>query len=175
MILGAYSKTGGPSDCHPRANRAFTLLECLVYVGLLAVLLSMAFVAFYTVGDYSKHLSRNAADISRALKGGERWRNDVRSSVDQPELLEADGQTILRLPQAAGEVEYAYRGGVVYRRSTTNAWRVFLAGVKISRMEQRKLSHVWAWRWEMELQTTQKVARVKPLFTFQAVVTKPSL
>jgi hypothetical protein len=157
----------------PRSMGGIMLIDCLVYIGLLAVLLGLAFMAFYTVSTFSRRLSQNAADMARVLNAGERWRKDVRSAAGAPQLVESEEGAILHLPQAVGEIQYAYRDGMIYRRATANTnefWQLWLDGVKSSAMQQKRYSHVSAWRWEVELQAEQKVARVRPLFTFQAVV-----
>jgi hypothetical protein len=41
--------------------------------------------------------------------------------------------------------------------------------VKNSKMEMDQRRQVTAWRWELELQSARKAARVRPLFTFEAV------
>lgn len=157
----------------------FMLIEVLTYLVLLAVLLSLAYLGFYRVSDFSRHLSWNAADITRTLNAGERWRTDVRAAAGSPQLVANDSETVLHLPQARGEILYAFRDGALYRRVTARTnedWGLLLAGVKHSRMDRQPYSKVTAWRWELELEAKQKVARVKPLFTFQAVVaTMPAL
>jgi hypothetical protein len=165
--------TSSATPFRSRLPAGFMLVDCLAYIGLLAVLLTMAYLAFYRVSDHSRHLGQNAADIARALNAGERWRKDLRSAVGSPVLVESAQETVLHLPQLKGEVLYAYRDGGIYRRATARTnenWGLLLAGVKTSSMRQQKYSQVSAWRWELELGATQKVARVKPLFTFQAVV-----
>jgi hypothetical protein len=155
-----------------RGAHGLALIDCLAYIALLLLLLSLAFMAFYQTSDNSKHLSRNAADIVRVLNAGERWRTDIRSAVGQPTLTGTAKETILHLPQTKGEVLYAFREGTVLRQATTNAspiWESFLTDVKGSRMKMDQRLRVTTWRWEVELQAAQKVARVKPLFTFQAV------
>jgi hypothetical protein len=100
------------------------------------------------------------------LKGGERWRADVRAAVGAPELSE-DGRA-LRIRQRYGEVNYHFDGNTVWRESDDQ--RVaFLKSVKSSRLIADQRQHVRAWRWELELASPQKVVRVRPLFTFQAV------
>jgi len=148
------------------------LIDCMAYIALLLLLLTLAFMAFYQTTDNSKHLSRNAADIVRVLNAGERWRADVRSAVRPAALTQTPRETILHLPHSQGEVLYAFRDGTVLRQATTNAtpiWETFLTDIKSSTMKLDRRSRVTAWRWEVELQAAQKVARVRPLFTFQAV------
>jgi len=154
-----------------RSEAGIFLVDCLVYCGLLTILLGCAFTAFYKVMDDSRHLNQNAADIVRALNAGERWRKDIRAATGSPEIVEGTWGAVLSLPLASGKIQYAYHDGMVYRRKSGNTeerWQVFLPDVKISRMEKAGYAHVTAWRWEIELATGKKPARVKPLFTFQA-------
>ena len=162
-----------PTNFSRRLSDGFLLVDCLVYIGLLAVLLTLAYLAFYRISDHSRHLGQNAADIARALNAGERWRQDLRSAAGTPVLVQSAQESILHLPQLKGEILYAHRDGAIYRRATAKTnenWGLLLAGVKSSSMRQQKYSRVSAWRWELELGAKLNVARVKPLFTFQAVV-----
>jgi hypothetical protein len=47
--------------------------------------------------------------------------------------------------------------------------QVWLSNVKSSKMQSELRENVTAWRWELELKTVKKTARVRPLFTFEAV------
>ena len=146
------------------------LVDCLMYIALLGVILTLALAAFYRTNENSKNLAQNAADIVRALHAGERWREDVRAATGAPRVVEEANETLLQLPQAGGEVRYRWRDGIISRQTTGNTnWTDLLPNVKSSLMEPDPRGHVTAWRWELELQGRQKVARVKPLFTFQAV------
>ena len=154
-----------------RSEAGIFLFDCLIYMSLLTILLGCAFMAFYKVMDDSRHLNQNAADIVRALNAGERWRKDIRAATRPPEIVEEAGAVVLSLPQTAGTIQYAYRDGTVYRRKSGNTedrWQLFLPDVKSSRMEKAQYAHVAAWRWEIELATGKRPARIKPLFTFQA-------
>ena len=151
-------------------QRGIMLVDCLMYIALLAVILTLTLAAFYRTNENSKNLAQNAADIIRALNAGERWREDVRAATGPPRVEEDAKETLLQLPQAAGEVRYRLRDGIVARQTSGNTnWIDLLPNVKSSRMEPDPRRHVTAWRWELELQGRQKVARVKPLFTFHAV------
>jgi len=63
-----------------RAERGVTLIECLIYIGLLVIIVGLAWAAFSRALDSSHRLQDSASDISRALDAGERWREDVRQS-----------------------------------------------------------------------------------------------
>ena len=142
----------------------------MAYIGLLAVILSMAFAAFYRTTEYSRDLSRNAADIGRALRAGERWRADVRASTRPPRLETVGEESQLRLAGGAGEVTYTFRGGAILRQALPNTnWVELLPRAASSRMFEEHRRHVGVWRWEVELKGGQKVTRVRPLFSFQAV------
>ena len=154
----------------PGGQRGIMLVDCLMYIALLAVILTLTFAAFYRANENAKNLAQNASDIVRALNVGERWREDVRAANSPLRIEEKAGQTLLQLPQAGGEVRYRLRDGIISRQAAGNTnWIDLLPNVKSSRMEPDPRQHVTAWRWELELQGRQKVARVKPLFTFQAV------
>ena len=76
---------------NPRARcRAATLIECLVYIGVMTTILVVASIAFYRCYDHMRALRRNADDITRVLHIGELWRTDIRMTVRQPTLDEAD-------------------------------------------------------------------------------------
>lgn len=148
--------------------RAFTIIECLVYLGLVMLLLGLGTVAFYRCFDNMKGLRRNANDIAGAVNAGELWRNDVRAAARTIQVDETD-QTI-RIPQRNREVFYKFTNTQVFRKTSAEApWLPLLSKVQSSRMTSDPRTHVTAWRWELELQATRKEARVRPMFTFLAV------
>jgi len=132
------------------------------------VLLGLGTVAFYHCFDNMKGLRRNANDITRAVNAGELWRNDIRAAARTIQVDEAD-QTI-RIPQRDREVFYKFADTQVFRKTGADApWLPLLSKVQGSQMTRDLRAHVTAWRWELELQTLRKEARVRPLFTFLAV------
>ena len=158
------------TSCAGRAahSPAFTIIECLVYIGLFAVLLGLGTVAFYRCFDNMKGLRRNADDITRAVHAGELWRNDIRAAARAIQVDETD-QTI-RIPQRDREVFYRFADTQVFRKTGADApWLPLLPKVKSSQMTSDPRAHVTAWRWELELQISRKDTRVRPLFTFLAV------
>ena len=157
----AISRRAGP-------GRGFTIIECLVYIGVYAVLLGVATAAFYKCFDNMKGLRRNSEDITRAVRAGEIWRNDIRTAAGAIQV-EASDQT-LRIPQRDREVAYKFADAQVFRKAGADApWRVMLSKVQSSQMTGDPRAHVSAWRWELELQSARKAVRVRPLFTFLAV------
>ena len=157
---------------HLRLTRGMMLIDCIVCIALLAIILTLAFAAFHRTTENSNRLSHNTADISRALHAGERWREDVRTASGEPRLDAENGTPLLRLSHAAGEIDYTFRDGKVLRRvlPATN-WFVILPGVANSTMRAEPRRHVTCWHWDVELKGRQKVARVRPLFSFEAVAT----
>ncbi|MGH7971055.1 MAG: hypothetical protein ACREIC_20225 [Limisphaerales bacterium] len=149
------------------------LTEALVYIGLVFVLLGIAYAVMYRLVDHSVVLQRNSADIIRALDAGERWRKDVRSATRKAKWETENGERLLRLETTVGEVDYRYSDGGVYRRSIGGSWSRILDRVQSSAMEREARAAVTVWRWELELQPRAKggvkAGRVKPLFTFLAV------
>ena len=160
-----------PRAAARRACHGILLIECLTYCTIFFIISGLAMSAFYRAREQNRDLRRCADDIVRAMQAGERWRADVRAATGRPQVDEFNGQLVLHLPHAAGETAYSQSNGAVWRRATTNAaWEIFLPRVAASRMQPDARERVAAWRWELELATAQTNARVRPLFTFQAVV-----
>jgi type II secretory pathway component PulJ len=160
---------------HRSQNRhGFMLLDCIAYIGLLAIILTLAFMCFYETLDNSKRLNRSASDIVRALNAGEKWRTDVRTAFAAARFEAGpNGAGGLRLTQPSGEVFYTFRDGAVWRRAGSNTqWTAFLRDVERSRIEMDQRKQVRCLRWELELKPGKRKSIIKPLFTFQAVPRK---
>jgi hypothetical protein len=141
------------------------LIDLIFYVSLLAVVLILMAVVFDQFLRQTGQLRRNISDIERAMQAGERWRADVRKATGDL-VIENDSATI---PQAKGQVVYSL-GSVVKRRgANSEIWETALTGVKASRMEAERRAHASGWRWDIELESRRKNAKVRPLFTFMAV------
>ena len=151
-----------------RLASGFTLLECIVYCALLLLVSGLAFATYYRVTENNRDLRRNAADIVRTLQAGERWREDIRRASGPLQLTEAQAGQELAIPQTNGVVKYAFRDGTVWRQAGPRPEEA-LAGVVSSAMLKDVRQFVTAWRWEVQLKGRHHVARVTPLFTFEAV------
>lgn len=152
---------------------AFTLIECLAYIGLFALFIVLVMTTFFRARDAAFALRRNADEVTRALHAGERWREDVRTATAAPRLVTENGQTWLALPRGTNTTVYAHFQNTVWRQSHTNqTWQPVLTRVQTSRMDADARQHVGAWRWEVELQLKDEKKRTKPLFTFLAVAPK---
>ena len=162
-----------PSRRTSRGNRAYLLIEALVYISVVFVLLGAGYAAMYRCIDSSIALRRNADDITSALHAGERWRADVRSANSRVRLEDTAAGQFLYLEGANREVVYCFSTNGISRRLGAGTWVRLLPNVKSSTMQPDPREYVTAWRWELELQprTTGSVkpGRVRPLFTFIAV------
>jgi len=154
-----------------RFGRGFTLIECLVYMSVLGVILAIGSVAFYRCWDDNKSVTRNGNDIVRTLKAGEAWRAEMRQATGPIRTVNAT----LRIPSGKQDVIYSFADGEVRKQIGENApWKVILSNVKSSEMQSDQRAQVTAWRWEVELQSQRKNAKVHPLFTFEVVPGKSS-
>lgn len=159
--MNAFPHAGGPR------RRGFTLLEMLTYMAVLAVVTTVAWLAYYACMAHSLGVLSNVDDITRTIKAGERWREDIRRATAPPRLVEG----ALHIPQADGAVVYQFSDKTVTRqRSQDPAPQPFLAKVKASRMQLDAGKRVASWRWEAELLSRER-AQLRPLFTFRAVPT----
>ena len=147
-----------------------TLLECLVYVSVVTVVLGIGMATFWRAWDANKAIRRDAEDIVRALHAGEQWRADLRAATGPVRPEDSEGAQRLRIPSAQGEIVYTLTNGELRRQARPGAREtVVLTKVKSCRMQPDPRPHVTAWRWELELQTARRKARLRPLFTFEAV------
>ncbi len=152
-----------------KSERGFLLIECMLYILLLAVVLDLSFVAYYRYDQHTRNLRRNADDIVRTMHAGERWREDVRVAIAPPHAIDSG----LVIPQQSGEVAYVFADGAVWRQ-VAGMRTIALKDVKASTMTSDSHQRVTAWRWELELASPQKVVLVRPLFTFTTVVRRSS-
>ncbi|HWQ92861.1 MAG TPA: hypothetical protein VN673_14385 [Clostridia bacterium] len=154
---------------HPETRLSgYLLTEALVYISVVMLLLGIGYAAMYRCINSSLALRRAAEDTARALNAGERWRADVRNATAL-EWAVVDGMQVLRLEGCGQGHAYAFDNGTLSRRSGSGPWVPVLSNVKNSSMHSDKRQQVVAWRWELELVTRTKSARVRPLFTFTAV------
>jgi hypothetical protein len=161
-----------PPKASSRCARAggYVMIESLIYIVVWMVIVGLAFSAFFRCLSSSRDLSRNADDIARVLKAGERWRQDIREAQDVPRIVVENDITALEIPKQSGLTVYVFEQNAIWRRSGLEApWQTVLAGVKSSRVLRQPRRNVVAWIWEVELQTKKKVVRVPPLFNFLAV------
>ncbi|MBL9171137.1 MAG: prepilin-type N-terminal cleavage/methylation domain-containing protein [Verrucomicrobiales bacterium] len=157
-------------------ERGATLIELLVYIAIFAVVLTLAISAYHQADVTSRGLSRNAAEIVRAVQAGEFWRREVRAAVGRPRLEAAgEGLAVLRLPLSGGEVLYHFKAGQVWRQDPSQAQPViFLPEVKNSQFFAERRGEVDGWRWELELMSRRTNAAIKPRFTFLAPLSPAS-
>lgn len=150
--------------------RAFTIVEMLVYIGMLSIVLGLGYGGYQRGQRNAVLLRRNVNDMARALDAGERWRADLRRATAMPRVVQTASRAEMRIPQPAGTVVYFLENGTVWRqKANAVAADAFLSGVQASRMMMDRASSVTSWRWEVELRSDPKAVRIRPLFTFQAV------
>jgi len=155
------------------SSRGFLLMECLVYIGVLFVILGAGYIAVDRCIDHSTVLRRNADDIANALHAGERWRVDVRAASGDIRVLKTNGEQIVSITTPRGTRDYRFSGETVFRSMDHGTWTRLLENVKSSSMAADQRQRVTAWCWEVELKPrvkgAMKPSRVLPLFTFTAV------
>ena len=98
------------------ASAGYLLIECLVYIGVFAVLLGIGYGAFYVCWDYSKALHYATDDITAALHAGERWRADIRSATGKISVETTPEGERLRIPHGTNELIYSFNAGEVRRQ-----------------------------------------------------------
>ena len=153
-----------------RPPRGTTIIEVLVYLAVLFLIMGLATGAFFRTLEHTRQVRRVAADISRALAAGERWRQDVRAATAAPRLEAVGSVQALHIPAAGGEVVYFFDGHAITRTAgTNNLPQVVLNQVKATAFQRDVRERLTSWRWEIELATSRQRVRIAPLFSFEAV------
>ena len=140
----------------------------ITYVTLFFIVAGMAFALYYRSEERTRFLRRDADDIAAALKAGERWRADIRAAHAMPQADEKG----IHLRNRTEDIHYFTRDNAVWRQVADRRPVLMLGNVKNSAMLKEQRQIVAGWKWDVELLTRQKNARVRPLFTFFAVQEK---
>jgi hypothetical protein len=152
-----------------RARTGYLLIECLIYLSMLVVVISLGLGAFYICWDYSKALHYATDDITAALHAGERWRADIRNATGKITVATTAEGERLRIPQGTNELIYSFSAGEVHRQLASSGFsELLLLKVATSQMVTETRGPVAAWRWEVELTPRRKETHLSLRFTFEA-------
>ena len=167
-----------PAKARPKRPAGIMLVECLMYLGLLTLVLGVASAVFYEGWESEKKLRRNTDEIALTMRAGERWRADVRAATGPLRVEQDSQQQVLRIPQPRGEVTYSFWQHEIWRLAPDQGQGFrLLERVKSSEMIADQRGPITAWRWEIELSSREHHRSLRPLFTFLAVpnsVVKPT-
>ncbi len=159
-----------PFHARPKTEQGISLIECLVYIAVLGVVLTVALFGFNRCWDDNKHLRRNADDIVRALHAGEQWRADIRTASGPIQVVAAGNAEQCIIPHPGYTIYYSFGEGTLQRQAGKQAPRkLLLAHVNSSHMQADARSQVTAWRWELELVNARKKVGLRPWFSFESV------
>ena len=160
-----------------RRQAGILLMECLIYLGVFAILLGSGTLAFYHCWDHTRGVIRATDDIAAALRAGEHWRADVRAATGKISLQTTTAGEVLRIPSGQREILYRWEAGEM-RREIPAQHLVQPLRLKVKTSEMKAVDNASArvWRWELELAMPPLQAKQlkRPLvFTFAAAQTKP--
>ena len=157
------------SSSRARAQTGVLLIECIVYIGLFAIIVGLGLATFFLCWDNSKALLYATDDIESALRAGERWRADVRSATGKITAETTTQGEFLRIPHGTNVILYGFSAGEIHRQlASSNFSESLLPTVKASQMVIDQRGPVSAWRWELELKSRRKETHMPLLFTFEA-------
>lgn len=156
-----------------RSQAGFSLIECLVYLGLFAVLLLCATRFLNVVFDHNKAVAKANAYTVSALDAAKHWRRAIANAKDDPELIRGDQFDVIKIDQAGGgQVRYRVNGTRLERSEGTE-WVPIIRRVASSIMVPDQREHVRAWRWELALETKSRFLGDPVRFSFVAVPGRP--
>ena len=152
-----------------RSKAGVSLIECLVYIGLFAVLLTCA-TRFFSVIYYHNKAAASAASYTiAALDAAKHWRRDIANAKGEPKLIRDDHFDVIRIDQANGE-QVSYRvNGTRLERHNSKEWVPIIRRVASSIMLPDQREQVRAWRWDLAMETRSRFLGVPVRFSFPAV------
>ena len=157
----------------PRSRRfraGTTLIECMIYIVVVTILLGMGISLLSKMVGFHRDLERNAADITRCLNAGERWRADLRRATGPIRIFRDGPDDMMEIPIGDDYILYRYDQDDLWRHTTdTRVAILALKGLARCEFIHESRPHTEAWRWEIELHTVKRVVNVQPRFTFLAV------
>lgn len=156
-----------------RLRAGMSLIECLVYVAVFAVLLGIGTASFFFCWDHTRAVISTAAEVSASLQAGETWRADVRAATGKISVTTNEAGEVVEIPAAGGGIVYRFENGELRRENLAQKnSRLVLPHVKSSEMKTEMRGAVTAWRWELEVAPHRQETRLPLLFTFEAAQTK---
>jgi hypothetical protein len=173
----AAGKSNG-SECGALPSRRYcrgvSLIECLVYIAVFALMLGGGTAAFYFCWDHTRSVIFTSGEIESALHTGEAWRADVRAATGKIFVETSAVGSTVKIPEGKNEVTYRFVDDQLFREtSAPQHSRVLLERVKVSEVKSTARGGLDAWRWELELQPRQAETRSPLCFTFEAAQAKP--
>jgi|LauGreDrversion4_2_1035121.scaffolds.fasta_scaffold456797_2 prepilin-type N-terminal cleavage/methylation domain-containing protein len=151
----------------PGSCRGFTLLELLVYIGVLLVISGIAMSSLNRLWSAAGNASASTDDHGAALRAAEQWRLDVRTA-SAAVTIEDQGHRC-RIPNASGDITWNLTNGVLSRQITDRPANLKLPRVREARFATDKRKEVTALRCDLVLIPRSTKARTAPAFSFLAV------
>lgn len=159
-----------PTSLHrpqPVASGGYTLLELLVYIGILLVISGIAMSSLNRLWSAAGNASASTDEHGAALRTAEQWRLDVRAA-SAPITIEEQGHRC-RIPNASGDILWNLTNGVLSRQITDRPPNLKLPRILDARFATDKRAHVTALRCDLLLIPRSTKARTTPAFSFLAV------
>ncbi|HEY1789754.1 MAG TPA: prepilin-type N-terminal cleavage/methylation domain-containing protein [Verrucomicrobiae bacterium] len=152
-----------------RTRSGISLIECMVYVSVLAILMGIALGVFYVCWGGFRAVISTTDDVSAALRAGERWRADVRGASGTISVENSTSGQTVNIPENGNQIVYSFNSDEVRRQVGPNGFsQLVLPKVKSSEMKSDVRSGVRAWQWELELRERPREPHLPMLFTFEA-------
>ena len=174
--MGAGRAGGDPEmkiRLHNLGRAGVTLIESLVYIGLVGFLLVCGTRFFNVVFHHNKAVAKAAAYTTSVLDAAKHWRRDVANTKGEPRLVRGEKFDVIEMEQSAGgRVRYRVNRNRLERHNG-GEWVPIVARVVSSIMLPDPREHVTAWRWELALETKSAYIVDPMRFSFVAVPGHP--
>lgn len=155
------------SRLRPDPRRGYTLLELIVYIGVLLLISGIAMSSLNRLWSAAGNASAATDDHGAALRAAEQWRLDVRTAA-APITIEDQGHRC-RIPNPSGDITWSLTNGVLSRQLTGRPPNLKLPRVREARFAPDARKEVTALRCDLVLIPRSTKARTAPAFSFLAV------
>ena len=156
-----------PHRPQPVGSGGYTLLELLVYMGVLLVISGIAMSSLNRLWSAAGNASASTDDHGAVLRAAEQWRLDVRTAA-APITIEDQGHHC-RIPNPSGDILWNLTNGVLSRQITDRPANLKLPRVLDARFAPDARKEVTALRCDLVLIPRSTKARTAPAFSFLAV------
>ncbi|MBG89741.1 MAG: hypothetical protein CMO80_22970 [Verrucomicrobiales bacterium] len=155
---------------HKSGLSGIMLMQCLVYIPIMALIVYVAVDASVTLKDGTHSLQRGTMRLTQSMSAGERWREDIRSMTGKPTLKHEYEREVHTIPGVTNSVQWSLFEGKLWRRADeSRAWAKMVDRVKSISIREDKREHVTAWVLDFELKPGHARAKLTPVYTFIAV------
>jgi hypothetical protein len=152
---------------HAGSSRGLTLIELLVYIGVLLTVSAISFSAVMRLWTATGSLSAATDENGAALRAAEQWRADIRAASGPVVLSEKGTRCVIPTPH--GPITWTHSLDALWRQVDSQPGNLWVPRVAICSFEPDPRTHTTPIRCDLLLTPRSTKATQAPTFTFLAI------